>query len=335
MKKSIVDPEVITNRLREKAIKIDERKILISNFLGSSQEGDIKAGINCKGFGRMRTTAIEPEPGWVKTTLPHEPASFKLGISIKDLELSQIFQSAVCNYNCWFCYVDPRLLRGSFQWARFFSTDELLDMFLIEEVKPKIITLTGGQPDITPEWTPWMMEGLIKKGLENQYYLWLDDNLSTDFAWKYLTNAQWELMKNYKNFGRVGCLKSFCEEGFYENTGLHPKFFIKQIDILNRLIKSGLDIYGYIILTIESLSDIHKKVSDFMDFLQNKIHHNILLRIIPLQIKIYTPTQKKLTKSRENALKNQFVVLSVWQEEIYKRYSRAQILKPIYQIEIG
>ena len=129
MKKKIIDPELIADKLREKAIKIKEREIIISNFLGSFQEGDIKAGINCKGFGRMRTTAIEPEPGWLNTKLPHEPASFKLDIPIKDLELSQIFQTAVCNYNCWFCYVDPLLLRGSLKWARFFTSDELLNMF--------------------------------------------------------------------------------------------------------------------------------------------------------------------------------------------------------------
>ncbi len=110
---------------------------------------------------------------------------------------------------------------------------------------------------------------------------------------------------------------------------------MKQIDILNKLIKSGLDVYVYIILTIESLSNIHEKVSKFMDILQNKIHYNILLRIVPLQIKVYTPTKNKLTKERENAFKNQFVVLDIWQEEIGKRYESAQILTPIYKVEIN
>ena len=59
-----------------------------------------------------------------------------------------------------------------------------------QEAPPLVIDLTGGQPDITPEWVPWMMEALIDRGLSNHVYLWSDDNLSNDFFWKYLTEEQ-------------------------------------------------------------------------------------------------------------------------------------------------
>ena len=58
----------------------------------------------------------------------------------------------------------------------------LLDYYQEQEAPPLVIDLTGGQPDITPEWVPWMMEALIDRGLSNHVYLWSDDNLSNDFS---------------------------------------------------------------------------------------------------------------------------------------------------------
>jgi len=33
-----------------------------------------------------------------------------------------------------------------------------------------MIDLSGGQPDLTPEWIPWMMECLSDKGLNKKVY---------------------------------------------------------------------------------------------------------------------------------------------------------------------
>jgi len=53
-----------------------------------------------------------------------------------------------------------------------------------------MIDLSGGQPDLTPEWIPWMMEELNNRGLTDKVYLWSDDNLSNDYFWKYLSDAE-------------------------------------------------------------------------------------------------------------------------------------------------
>ena len=37
---------------------------------------------------------------------------------------------------------------------------ELVELYLDEPEPPPMIDLTGGQPDLTPEWVPWTMEEL-------------------------------------------------------------------------------------------------------------------------------------------------------------------------------
>ncbi|NEP83302.1 MAG: hypothetical protein F6K39_37295 [Okeania sp. SIO3B3] len=40
------------------------------------------------------------------------------------------------------------------------------------KTKENTIDLTGRQPDIIPEWIPWMMAQLRSRRLEKQIYLW-------------------------------------------------------------------------------------------------------------------------------------------------------------------
>ena len=62
-----------------------------------------------------------------------------------------------------------------------------------------MIDLTGGQPDLTPEWVPWMIQEIRARGLEDTVYLWSDDNLSTDYFWRYLSTNDIDLVRNAKH----------------------------------------------------------------------------------------------------------------------------------------
>ncbi|MDP2857265.1 MAG: hypothetical protein Q8P50_04720, partial [Bacillota bacterium] len=87
-------------------------------------------------------------------------------------------------------------------------------MYLSQDDRPFIIDISGGQPDLTPEWVPWMMSEIRARGLENDVYLWSDNNLSNDFFWQYLAEAERSLVATYKNYGRVCCFKGFDAESF-------------------------------------------------------------------------------------------------------------------------
>ena len=88
-----------------------------------------------------------------------------------------------------------------------------------------MIDLTGGQPDLTPEWVPWMIEELRRRELTNKVYLWSDDNLSNDYFWRYLTDDQRAAIKGYRNYGRVACFKGIDRGSFAFNTGADPALF--------------------------------------------------------------------------------------------------------------
>ena len=97
-----------------------------------------------------------------------------------------------------------------------------------------------------------MMQALLDAKLHKKVYLWADDNLSNDFAWRYLTTKDWDLMLGYANFGKVGCLKGYDPESFHFNTRAAECHFDPPVDILRRLVRSGLDIYIYLASNLSS-----------------------------------------------------------------------------------
>jgi len=332
--KKIADFDSIAENLRSKSI-IGNNQFLISRFTNSAQEKDLSEGSNCQGFGRIHLFKFDTGNDWVKDPLPHQVAAWKLGLPFRHEERVQVFQNAACNCRCWYCFVDYKLLSASKSNSDFKTADDLLDLFLQEKNRPYIIDLSGGQPDIIPEWPIRMMEALIRRKLDNHCYLWLDDNLTTYYAWKYLTDDDFEVMRNFKNFGRVGCFKGFSPESFHENTRAHPEIFKRQIDIMSKWVNSGLDMYGYITLTTSSLDNFEQSLKNFMDEVQDKIHPDFLLRIVPLKIALYTPVEGRIDKKTSDAISNQNVVLSAWNDELAKRYSREDRERPIYSIKIN
>jgi len=105
----------------------------------------------------------------------------------------------------------------------------LVDLYLDQENIPKVIDLTGGQPDLTPEWVPWMMECLTNRGLADDVFLWSDDNLSNDYFWRFLTPQQIQTVADYKMYARVCCFKGIDEESFSTGTLLNFFFFSSMI----------------------------------------------------------------------------------------------------------
>jgi len=195
---SYIDTEKVSLHLREKAIDPTNRKILITNFHHTDQETDLTEPANCKGFGRVRHFKLDSGSGWPLNPLPIVPAARVLGIPQGSEMRAQVFQNSVCNWRCWYCFVDFKLLSGNKTHSEYLSCDELLDLYLDQDEPPSIIDLSGGQPDLTPEWVPWMIEALQARGLDDKTYLWSEnfggtcfdlfftsiDGISTGFATK-------------------------------------------------------------------------------------------------------------------------------------------------------
>lgn len=331
---SYVNTDRISRLLREKAIDINRKAILITNFTGSSQEKDITERPNCNGFGRVRHFKLHAGDDWVLNPLPILPAAKALGIEPGKEIRAQVFQSSVCNWRCWYCFVDSKSLTGNLKYASFLTCDDMLDLYLSQDNLPQVLDLTGGQPDLTPEWVFWMMEAIIKRGLENKIFLWTDDNLSNDYLRMYLTDDQIHFMATYKMYSRVCCFKGIDEQTFSLNTNADPKLFENQFLLCERLLNLGFDLYCYLILVSPTITDYKSVIPKFLDRIQ-KIHELLPLRIVPLRVFKFTPLEIRMDSTHADMLKGQLKAIDFWKVEIQKRFNTKLLNLPITELSLN
>ena len=280
-----INTEAFSEQLRKRAIDLDARKILVTNFRGTLQERDLTEPPNCEGFGRVRHFRRAASKGWPENPLPIDPACRALALPRAHILRAQAFQNAACNWRCWYCFVPFDLLSANRRHSEFLKPANLIDLYLNQAEPPPMIDLTGGQPDLVPEWVPWMMREITNRGLQDQIYLWSDDNLSNDYFWRFLSEEDRELLAAYKNYGRVCCFKGFNENSFTFNTLAEPSLFDKQFEFMERLCAVGFDIYAYATFTTPVSSSIQADMRRFVDRLQ-QIRPNLPLRLIPLEIQV-------------------------------------------------
>lgn len=331
---SIIDTDRFSSQLRAKGVDVQGERVLITQFADSSQQQDLTLPANCAGFGRIHHFRRTSGNQFPDNPLPAAPAEHYFGRYLGDTVKVQVFQNAICSWRCWYCFVDYKLLSGNLKHAAFKTADELIDLYLAEPYQCPIIDLSGGQPDLAPEWIFWFAEALKRRGLDQRIYLWSDDNLSNDYLWRYLRPNQLCQLASMANYSRVGCFKGFNERSFSFNTKAASSLFDRQFDTMKRLIETGLDMFGYITLTTPKSTDIARDMSRFFDKLQEKVHPLFPLRTIPLQIHAFTPTRKRMDDECEKAIELQSEAIEAWNEQIMARFSRSDRIKRITEIQL-
>ena len=323
-----------SNHWRKAGIDLQGRRILLTNFLGTEQETDLQERPNCKGLGRIRHFKRTTSAGWPPNPLPIDPAVKFLGIQSGDVLRAQAFQNAVCNWRCWYCFVPFSLLSANKKTSSWHSVSEILDLHLDQPKPPQVIDLTGGQPDLTPEWVPWMLGEIQSRGFQDRIYVWSDDNLSTDYFWRYLSDTDIATVCNAKNYGRVCCFKGFDEGSFSFNTLADEALFPRQFDLFKRFLHLGIDLYAYVTLTSQESERIRERIRYFMDKLQT-IHLNLPLRTVPLEIQVFTPVVRRLNAESKRALEIQKIAVKEWNREITKRFSINERSLPITEVSLA
>jgi hypothetical protein len=200
--------------------------------------------------------------------------------------------------------------------------------------RPPMIDLTGGQPDLAPEWVPWTMDALRAQRLEDSVYLWSDDNLSNDYFWRYLSDAQIHQVATWPRYGRVGCFKGFDATSFAFNTAAAPELFERQFDIFGRLLALGIDLYAYVTLTAPTSAGIPDAMRRFVDRLQ-RVHPNLPLRTVPLEITLFTPLHERMDPVHHAALEHQRRALDAFRAELETRFPSNFRDRPITDISLG
>lgn len=318
--KSSIDTALAAEKYRARVINVERRQLLISRIAGSQQVGDLMIPPNCEGLGRVRHFKRATSPGWPSNPLPIDPACISLGIPFQEVLTAQVFQNAACAWRCWYCFVPYALLAGDEKRGAWSTAEELVDLYMKEVNRPSVVDLSGGSPDLTPEWVVWTMNALQERGLVNQVYLWSDDNLSTDYLWTMLSARELDVLRSYRSYGRVACFKGFDESSFAFNTHARPQAFGLQFDRFKRLLDLEIDLYAYVTLTSPDIASISAGVPAFLDRLQ-EIHENLPLRTIPLRISTFSPVTARMTAERTASLCGQEQAIKAWNHEIERRFS--------------
>ena len=168
-----------------------------------------------------------------------------------------------------------------------------------------------------------MMRELQRRELEDSVYLWSDDNLSTDFFWRFLKDEDIKLVTGFKNYGKVCCFKGFNCESFEYNTGAPRELFRRQFELVRRYFELDIDLYGYATFTTPATGRLRDDMKKFVDDLQI-IHSNFPLRVVPLEIRQFSPMGKRRTAEHQRAMDNQHRAIELWQEELAGRFSAVE-----------
>ena len=326
-----IDTDKVSADYRRLAVDVEGRRLLITKFHGTAQEKDLTVPSNCGGYGRVHHFRRGSGENWPENPLPIDPACKALGLARTEDLRAQVFQNAVCNWRCWYCFVDFKLLSANRKFSDWLSADTLIELYLDENDRPQMIDLSGGQPDLTPEWVPWTMKALKERGLDRKVYLWSDDNLSNDYFWRFLSERDRELIASYPAYGRVCCFKGFDPESFSFNTRAESTLFERQFELMQKLLTTGIDLYAYVTLTTPNSTAIADLVERFIDRLQT-VHENLPLRTIPLEIRTYNPVEPRLNEFNRRAQGNQWVAIEAWQQILAKRFSLEERSRRITEV---
>ena len=299
-------------------------KFLMNKILTNTEKEKRKLNVNCDEFGMIRIFQRNKFNDWNADPIPMDIISSKMKTKKLDKIPVQMFEVAKCNLHCWWCYLPKQLRNITEEYTKWFSVSELFNLFERENNDVKVIYLSGGNPELVPEFVYSFMKELDKRKRSQEIFLWSDDVLTTDFLIEKMSKEQINYMTKYKNYAKICCLKGFDNESFEYNTGMDKKEFDNQIKRLKICIDIGFDVYGYIILVCKDLNDIESKIKKTMDKLQ-EISYFLPLRIIPIKIEKFSAVIERLNEEREQSILNQYQVLQIWNNELYNRFTKTEL----------
>lgn len=309
-----------------------ENKFLICKILYNNLESKKNLKVNLDDFGRIRTFIRDKFEDWNSDPIPMDIISKKFNYKKLDKVDVQMIEVAKCNLHCWWCYLPDEIRRINDNYMKWFSVEELVNLLTRDNSSCKSVYLSGGNPELVPEFIYSFMKELDKRNLSEKIFLWSDDVLTTDYLINF-DKEKIDYMVKYNNYAKICCLKGFDEESFAFNTLLDSGVFKEQLHRLKKYIEMGFDVYCYIILTCNSLEKAKVKVKKLIKQLQD-ISYNLPLRVIPIKIETFSAVIPRLNDEREKAILNQYEVLNIWNKEIKKIYNEDEINKNIAEIEI-
>src|ERR1051326_5640057 len=107
----------------------------------------------------------------------------------------------------------------------------------------------------------------------------------------------------------------------------------RQFDLIGRLVGLGLDVYAYVTLTTPSGHGVADNVARFVDQLQG-VAPLLPLRVVPLEVQVFTPVLARLSPVRREALVHQQRAVEAWTYELDRRFPAALRDLPIVDVAL-
>lgn len=173
--------------------------------------------------------------------------------------------------------------------SKFFSAKELVDMYLSLDVPPKNIDISGGSPDLVPEFIYWFLKELENRGLMGKVSIWVDSNLEYEH-FRTLSPDVVSYIAEFPNIMFLCSLKGWDEESASLNAR-SKNVFKNQIKGIEFLIKSKIPFYFY--LTFVSVnSKITPDIKELFRILYC-IDRSVPLRAIVLKVSSFSAMSSK------------------------------------------
>jgi len=320
--------------LRRRILDESRHAVLVSILAESYESQDNNVFLVPPGLSRIRRYREFRLYLSRARSINGHPIPLRRGLPVEARIDTHVFQINACNWHCWYCYVDDSRLAGQAKTGQFLSAEELVSTYRELAEKPPVIDLSGGEPDLTPEWTLWILNEVERVGLTGQVLVWQETNLSTRLLWEVLDRSDISYMAAFPGHSRVGCFKGFDEVSFAFNTRANPRNFVEQFEIFRNLVGAGFEMYAYATLTGPAGHCSRPRVASFLDRLQ-RVHPLLPLRTIPLRVVPFAATKARLGGvSMSAALHEQNRAGDYWDEELERRFSRDELQMPYEDVVI-
>ena len=300
-----------------------ENKYLLSNFKGTSQQKDIeqrtaligdffRVKINAKAFddaemkrqGKeiMNFKDNEEVFGALRNEFDMSYWAFHSLHNAKLQDYNRVFISQIkgCNIFCPWCYVDD-INKNSKEdnGSAFFSMREILDAFENERKTQTLncVRTSGGEPTLAVQQWKDMLEGLRKRGLEEEVYFQGETNLTTGHFLDYLEGKNsieeyfFEKIGNYKNFGVLSSFKGTDTESFLRAAGLSKEYSFLDEErwySFEKMIRAGIDAYPFI------YDPDPNTIKSFMEKGAEKFGEGFYLKAWVFPLKLYGPEKARM-----------------------------------------
>jgi len=246
-----------------------------------------------------------------------------------------------CNFRCWYCYCDDRLLTG--KNLVYLTPEELVKQFLEQRVKDlelglpsNVLRISGGEPFLAPDMILSCLEEIKRLRLDERIFVWSETNLSPFLkpagSEKSLAENWVDLNKisSFKNFALHPCVHGITPENLYETTRIDSKWFEGLLNGLKILIQHKIDIYP----TFGSNMCPPNHVESFFKRLLS-INKNLPLRFALVEYHLdYPSVSARPDAQKHETLYNKYLAIQKWNDLLQDTYGLSYAEKPRHDVPL-